>query len=462
MPQFYRAAHWILLDIGVGAWVTAGLVSYGLWSLREEGKAANLPAALFFLFAALGMLTKGAIAVVYLGVITVPHWFFFRRKKLPPLWTGLFFLVPVGIWVYFFYREGGIYFLHEHFINNIFGRLLHRSFRLAGAPVTISDVGHNSPLFFYFKRLPNMFGAAIALFPFAIAWAWRSLGWKFFHFPFHGKVQYVWDLLTRPRPEGVMRKELLVYLMLWSFVPFFVLSIPAIKEVTYLLPSYAGIALLLSCYLADRFVLREAPEELPWGEGFVFPLSGFALAVQVLPKFSLWFFFAFCGLICLGLVYIFVRNLACRNFRGAVLPVLAGLIAGVMLGNTPELMERSRLDRKCYCLFAETVWKEVGSRPLYLKAMEESIRGALPFFGCRDIRVLVSEESLQKLLAGKGEHAILLYRREYMRRLRDPKFAAQVRRYRIIFPDFPEKADSFVLLISEKRPAVSAALHSVR
>jgi len=411
MPQFYRAAHWILLDIGVGAWVTAGLVCYGLWSLRsEENSPSTLPAVLFFLFAALAALTKGVITLVYLGIIILPHWFFFKRRRpLPPFWTLFFFLIPVGIWLFFFYREGGIYCLHEHFVNNIFGRLLHREFRLPGSPITISDVGHNSPLFFYLKRLPSMFGAVTAVLPLAAAWAWRMLGWPFFSRRLPEKFLAVWDVLTKPRSEVLpQQKELLCYLMLWSFVPFFIFSIPAIKEVTYLLPSYAGSALLLACYFSNRLA-REKIGEKTWFRDFLLPLFLLALIVQLIPRFSLTAALCLCAVVFAWLIAEFIRCLCRRKYSAAAVPVLAALIGGVLLGNIPELMEKTRRHRKCYCDFAEYIWQEVGRRSLYLEAREESIRGALPFYGNRDIRILSSHREVWEQLSRNEEQAVLLY-----------------------------------------------------
>lgn len=445
MPQFYRAAHWILLDIGVGAWITACLVCYGLWSLSEKKENSSGLAVLFFFFASLGMLTKGIITLVYLGCIILPHWFFFRKKPLPPIWTLLFFLIPVGIWLCFFYREGGIYFLHEHFINNVVGRLLHREFRLEGSPIVISDVGHASPVLFYFKRLPNMFGAALVLLFLSAAWAWRVLGWKFFHWTIPTRIQWIWDLLTKPHETARQKKDLLCYLMLWSFVPIFVFSIPSIKEVTYLLPSYAGIALLAVCYVQDRLPLNEE-SSLPWG-CFILPLLCFALTVQTVAGYSLILFWSCIGLIYVGLIWELIRTILHRDYQRIALPILAALIGGILIGNTPELMERSRLDRKCYCLLSEKVWEHVGSCSLYLNTSEESIRGALPFYGKRDIRIVHTQKQLKELLAKRRDCAFLLYERQYNEYLKDSEFTECLPTYKVISPGFPDKADVFLLLV---------------
>ena len=103
------------------------------------------------------------MTIVYLGIVILPF-MIYKRRWLPCRlnWTLLFFLIPAGIWLWLFFREGGIYYLHEHFINNIFGRLLNKDLHLAGSPVTVHDVGHSAPWSFYLERLPNMIAGCLA------------------------------------------------------------------------------------------------------------------------------------------------------------------------------------------------------------------------------------------------------------------------------------------------------------
>ena len=252
MPQFYRAAHWILVDIGVGAFVTAALALCGL--MIRPGRRTNLLSALFFLFAGAAFLTKGTVTAVYIGIVVL-SWMLLRRRGLPFRlnWTMLFFLVPVGIWLVLFYRDGGIYYLHEHFINNIFGRFFHVNLTLPGSPVTVSDVGNSSRWSFYLERLPNMFGAVIVFIPLILCTAYRTFRLPFFAADLPAPLKKVWDLLSEPRggttPEEL---DLYVYLLCWTIVPLLFFSIPAIKEVTYLLPSYAGLAVLAAMYAEER------------------------------------------------------------------------------------------------------------------------------------------------------------------------------------------------------------------
>ncbi|MBO4633200.1 MAG: glycosyltransferase family 39 protein, partial [Lentisphaeria bacterium] len=219
MPQFYRAAHWILLDIGVGAFVTAALAAYGFMTLDHP--ESNSLHGVFFLCAAAAFLTKGTVAVVYLGMVILPY-LIYKRRWLPCRmnWTLLFFLLPVGIWLWLFYREGGVYYLHEHFINNIFGRLLHKDLHLEGSPVMVYDVGNSSPWSFYLERLPNMFGAAAVLIPLILAESYRIYRLPFFSFRLPARMKKTWDFLTAPTPEvSQNERDVRFYLLCWTFAP---------------------------------------------------------------------------------------------------------------------------------------------------------------------------------------------------------------------------------------------------
>ena len=236
MPQFYRAAHWILLDIGVGAFITAAAAIYGIMALRKPEN--NLLHALFFLCAAAAFLTKGTITLVYLGCIILPYWIY-KRSRLPFRlnWTVLFFLIPVGIWLWFFYQEGGIYYLHEHFVNNIIERFLHKEIHLPGSPITVSDVGHASPWNFYLKRTPNMFGAALILIPLILGEAYRIFQLPFPAVRLPKPIQKIWDALTAPRRETAPEeRDLLCYLLCWAFVPM-VFFFHSVDQGSYLHPA---------------------------------------------------------------------------------------------------------------------------------------------------------------------------------------------------------------------------------
>jgi len=451
MPQFYRAAHWILLDIGVGAFVTAALAVYGFIALDDS--KSNWLHGLFFLCAAAAFLTKGTVTIVYLGIVILPF-MIYKRRWLPCRlnWTLLFFLVPVGIWIWLFYREGGIYYLHEHFINNIFGRLLNKDLHLAGSPVTVHDVGHSAPWSFYLERMPNMFGAAFVLIPLILAEAYRTFGLPCFQVRLPGPVKKIWDFLTLPRQDlTTADRSLTVYLLCWTFVPMLFFSLPSIKEVTYILPSYAGLAILCARYLTDRIRYAELPLK-DFLAGLILPCFLLALNAQFISSISLrmhWFVF---GGIYLGLLLLLGLFIKRKSASGILLLVLSGCIGGVIIGNTPAVMRNSRLNRKCYDDVAASAWKMIGKRPLYIFRADESIRGAMPFYGGRRVDVIFPIDALMERLKHREPQALMMISEDFNELMAIPEFSRCAKTYRIERSDIPRKADSFVLLLSKAEP----------
>lgn len=451
MPQFYRAAHWILVDIAVGAFVTAALVLYGFMALEKP--KSNTLHALFFLCAAAAFLTKGTVTLVYLGIVIVPYWIW-KRRALPCRlnWTLLCFLIPVGLWLWAFYREGGIYYLHEHFVNNIIGRFLHRDLHLPGSPITISDIGHATRWSFYLERTPHMFGGAPLLLPLILPALYRALNLPFFAVRLPKRAERIYDRLTAPYREiSAEERDLLVFLIFWSFLPIFFFSFPAIKEVTYLLPSYAGIALLVGWYCRDRFpsVRPETPDVL-WG--LIVPTTLFSVAVQwgtLLSVRGCCLLFAAAAAVFLALS---AMALLRRNTVRIIFLVTAGTIGGVMLGNTPVLMRETRLHRKCYHDLVPEVWRAAGERPLFFYGSDESIRGCLPFYGNRMVTVLPTLEDLQRQLARREAQAVMMDRDTFQKLVKRNDLG-DLGRYAVFCPEIPDKANDFLVLLSENGPA---------
>lgn len=450
MPQFYRAAHWILVDIAVGTFVTAALVLYGFMALEKP--KSNTLHALFFLCAAAAFLTKGTVTLVYLGIVIVPYWIW-KRRALPCKlnWTLLFFLIPVGLWIWAFYREGGVYYLHEHFVNNIIGRFLHRDMHLPGSPITVFDVGNASRWSFYLERSPNMFGGALLLLPPIFAALCRALKLPFFAVRLPERAGRIYDALTAPRREiSAEERDLLVYLAFWSFLPIFFFSLPAIKEVTYLLPSYAGIALLVGWYCRERFP-SVRPEMTDVLRALFLPTALFAAAAQLgtlLSARGCYLLFAAAAGVLLALFAAAVRR---RNTVRIIFLVLAGAVGAVLLGNTPAVMRTTRLHRKCYHDLVPEVWRAVGERRLFLYGGDESIRGSVPFYGNRPVTILPELEDLRRQLAQPGAQAVMMERGAF-RKLMKKKALGDLKRYAEFCPEFPDKADDFVVLLSKDGP----------
>ena len=89
------------------------------------------------------------------------HLFGTKKERILSLFSSgtiLIFVVPIFIWTFLLWKEGGVCYLHEHFVNNIIGRFLHRHFELSGCHFRHTDVGNTAPWYWYIKRIPDMIG----------------------------------------------------------------------------------------------------------------------------------------------------------------------------------------------------------------------------------------------------------------------------------------------------------------
>ena len=418
-----------------------------------DDRRSSFLSALFFFFAGAAFLTKGVVTAVYIGIVILP-WMLLCRKGLPFRlnWTMLFFVIPVGVWLALFYREGGVYYLHEHFINNIFGRFFHVNLTLPGSPVTISDVGNASRATFYLKRMPNMFGAVFVLVPLILATAYRAFRLPFFAVSLPAPLKKWWDFLTAPRGGLAGReRDQYIYLLCWTFIPLLFFSLPAIKEVTYLLPSYAGLAVLTAQYL-ERYIGNEDFSSRHFFLLFFLPCVLFAAAAEFVTPFSLPFFFVLIGVLTAAMAVLAVRFLRARAFRPVCLLILAGLVGGVVVGNAPELMRRTRLHRKCYRGFSLRLGEIAGRRKIYLSGGDESIRGSLPFFGNRPVEMFLSKEELFKFMEKPESDRIVLMTSDRCRGFsKEEAFRRRASHWEETLFDLPDKADSFVMF--SRRPS---------
>jgi 4-amino-4-deoxy-L-arabinose transferase-like glycosyltransferase len=185
MPKFYYYSHLILLDIAVGAFCTVAMTAFAFW-LWWPGSSAKKQTllCLFYLASAGAFMTKGVVGIfhviVIIAVFCIITWQWQTLRKLIFAWPIFIFILPAAVWVYLFYREGGIPYLYEHFVNNTVGRFLRVQFALRNVHFHHTDLGKAGSWHFYITSLPVILGASIALVPLAIwnaaAKAWA--GWQ--------------------------------------------------------------------------------------------------------------------------------------------------------------------------------------------------------------------------------------------------------------------------------------------
>lgn len=464
MPQFYRTAHWIVTDIGVGAFCALALALFMAYEFRPDGKKNKWLLYFFYLASAGAFLTKGLVGIAHIGIIIGAFillrrkWNLLGRALYPP--ALLLFLVPVGIWICLFYREGGICFLYEHFINNTLGRFLHIQFKMAGASFACTDVGNASPWYFYLKRLPNMFGGAIALLPFIIWDALAKLNVlpeKWIVYPDKLKVKAEnWQsafvkgflLLLNGRNKKELspaQKDWTLFLFLWAFLPLFLFSFSALKEVTYLLPSYVAIAIMIGQWLNERISTSEDIKETI--RYFVVIVVPVAIASLLLAP-SLLLTYIIAASVWMGFYALLAAAALIKmRFERAAFIICGVILCGIILGNTPEVMRKTRLNRKCHIDLAKYVFNKVGDKKLYVFGGCETIRGSLPFYGNRPVTATGSMEALKKVLSsGQGDFFIIISKHLKRMRSEDKELAALLSRCRVEELPFANLSDDYTLI----------------
>src|SRR5262249_48622940 len=129
MPTFWKYSHTIVLDIALGAATTVFMTFYYFLS-RDDVSSKRRSALLFGAGFALGaaLMIKSVVPLAILAPVVIVHgWYFGRRGVLRDLLSPWFLvpsILPIMVWAALLYREGGVLYLHEHFVMNLFGRFL--------------------------------------------------------------------------------------------------------------------------------------------------------------------------------------------------------------------------------------------------------------------------------------------------------------------------------------------------
>lgn len=434
MPQFYRYSHWILLDIGVGAFSVMALTALAywmFWTKSERGK--KLALFIFYFGSACAFLTKGVVGLFHVAVVACAFFIITRRydaiKRLLSSPMIFVFLIPVGLWMYLYYKEGGICYLHELFINNIIGRFLHVHFKLNGCDLYNTDLGNEAKWYFYLQRLPDMFGLALIVLPFAL-----------------------WDGAKKFLKAGADEKQMdgyiVLFLIIWAILPIFLLSIPIIKEVSYVLPSYAAVAILAGGWLDGKLTAAKGEK---WNGAAWLLIIIFIATPKLFHHFLMDFktYLLFMAAFFLIAIFFIIRALLKRHLTELAFLIISVSIAAVVVGNIPRIILKTRpcLRHKSYIGLAYMVWSEVGDRRLYLFMPNDTWRGSIPFYGKQTVKELDRPLDLCSVLL-ENDNAIMLDRDNINRTVIEPCLIASGAPYRLIMLPGMGLDAKFALLVS--------------
>lgn len=216
-PVYFFSARYANLDLEVAVFITISLLSFLLGTKFYPSKNGVFWYLVAYLFAGVGFLTKGLIAILF-PILIIGTWIIiFKKWKLilqMQIIPGiLIILAIVSPWVYFAMKANNN-FIDYFFIYQQFSRFLSTEYFNA-----------KMPFWFYFVVVLVGFGAWSAL----LIGSFKEI-----------KVSI---------KEKKNNFEYLVFLLIWIVVIFVFFSIPKSKLIGYILPIFPAIAIVIGyCY----------------------------------------------------------------------------------------------------------------------------------------------------------------------------------------------------------------------
>ena len=215
--QFFTLARAAVTDMTLAVCLTGALYGLYAWARTGRGRWMALAGAL----TGLGMLTKGPVALVLVGVQAVAYLLLTRQAKRllsPALWLGFALCLVVGLpWF--------LLMVHLH------GQLFISGFLEANNVTRYLKAEHKetSPFWFFLPVLLGGFFPWSLPLPWALITAWRQ-----------GKAEYIQRAADNP----------LLFLGFWAALVFVFFSASQSKLVTYIFPLYPALAVLVGVWLA--------------------------------------------------------------------------------------------------------------------------------------------------------------------------------------------------------------------
>lgn len=251
------AAPWLLLTFTYGFLfglqvmyevLLAVCVLTALLALVPSARREQPHFVLFALAIGLGLLTKGPVMLLHVAFpwLLGPCWNAWARRE-PRRWYGQGALALLGgcamlvVWVLLAAQAGGAEYRNQLLFHQTAGRV-------------VNAFAHAKPLWWYLPLLPVM------VFPFAL-WPriWLALG-----------------ALRRPLDDGTR------FLFAWLLPVLLVFSLISGKQLYYLLPEYAGFALLLAAALGQRHRQSVGAAKSGWLGPWPLALVNLALGVALI------------------------------------------------------------------------------------------------------------------------------------------------------------------------------------
>ncbi|MDN3513772.1 MAG: glycosyltransferase family 39 protein [Candidatus Brocadia sp.] len=221
--KFLWMAHRVAFDVPLTFFVTMAILCFYKGYTGQKGK--GLRYTLFYLFMALGVLTKGPVGFI-LPFGTIVTYLILKRdvrvlKESRPWIGGILFAFLVFTWLYLASIYGGREYTYQILFKQNVGRFA-------------SSFAHKRPFYYYFINFPVNF-----------------LPWSIF---IPSIVIYLFSKKRHGKMQGILLP------LVWFAVVFIFFSIVSGKRDIYVLPLYPTAALLTAWFL-NEFIeqFREKP-----------------------------------------------------------------------------------------------------------------------------------------------------------------------------------------------------------
>ena len=216
-PLYFASAHYANLDLEVAILISCTLLFF-ITGVQSAGKSRHYFLILAYISAGLAVLTKGLIGIVFpamiagIWIIILSQWKCLLRIHLI---KGLILFTIIALPWYYLVQKANPEFLHYFFVTQQLTRFL-----------SAGEFNNPTPFWFY---LPVVL---LGFFP------WTS----FLIQAIAQSIRRVWQARFSHQSE--------LFLLIWIAVVFLFFSIPHSKIITYILPLFPALALMVGNYLS--------------------------------------------------------------------------------------------------------------------------------------------------------------------------------------------------------------------
>ena len=116
------------------------------------------------------------------------------------------------------------------------------------------------------------------------------------------------------------------------------------------------------------------------------------------------------------------------------------------MGNTPEVMRKTGLNKKCHIDMAKYIFDKIGDKKLYVYGGCETLRSSMPFYGKRHVPSISGYEHLEKVLSSGKSNFVIVVDND-LKRMREGKELSRLLGHCKITPvPFDNLSDDYLLI----------------